>query len=231
MNEVDKILRIISHDLMGHAVSLRDASDLMLQYSHKWEKEQVDKYYCMMHETAKEQIDMLKALKIWMKTLTGRYYFRPVCFDFGYVLKSEFDDLKKLAEIKGVELELDVPDTLRITGDVQILCTVVRHLLSNGLKYTAKGGFVSLSVSDGNDKSDYDGYKVGKVTVSVCDTGIGMSCENLYSLDGSSHRAGTDGETGNGLGLVICRDLLKLHDSELHVFSEEGHGSRFWFEI
>ena len=69
-----------------------------------------------------------------------------------------------------------------------------------------------------------------KYTISIADTGIGMTVETLRAT--SLHpRRGTADEQGSGLGLSVCQELLEKHGSELHVESEEGKGSRFWFSI
>jgi len=55
--------------------------------------------------------------------------------------------------------------------------------------------------------------------------------QNLFSIDRQTLREGTAGEQSSGLGLIVCRDMLHRHGSMLQVESEEGKGSRFWFEI
>ncbi|MDR2971173.1 MAG: hypothetical protein LBU83_04505 [Bacteroidales bacterium] len=50
-------------------------------------------------------------------------------------------------------------------------------------------------------------------------------------MDRRHTRRGTAGETGTGLGLTVCREMLEKHGTTLHVESEVGQGSRFWFEI
>ena len=70
--------------------------------------------------------------------------------------------------------------------------------------------------------------------ISVTDTGIGMSDDqinNLFHLDSAHSRRGTAGEQGSGLGLIVCKELLEKHNTFLHVESEAGKGSRFWFAI
>jgi signal transduction histidine kinase len=107
-----------------------------------------------------------------------------------------------------------------------MLTTVVRNLLNNAVKYTSKGGTATLTISPGAGASTY--------TISVADTGTGMTAEQLQSLfrlDKPQSRRGTAGELGSGLGLIVCREMLQKHGSTLHVESETGKGSRFWFEI
>ena len=68
----------------------------------------------------------------------------------------------------------------------------------------------------------------------IVSVGIGMNHEQmqkLFRLDSAHSREGTAGEKGTGLGLIVCKEFLAKHDCELHVDSEEGKGSRFWFEV
>jgi signal transduction histidine kinase len=54
---------------------------------------------------------------------------------------------------------------------------------------------------------------------------------NLFRIDSNQSQRGTAGESGTGLGLVVCNELLEKHGSALQVESEAGKGSRFWFVI
>ena len=106
-----------------------------------------------------------------------------------------------------------------------MLSTVVRNLLTNAVKFTASGGTVSLSVEPAAK---------GKHIVSVSDNGLGMSREQLqqlFRLNSSHSRKGTSGEQGSGFGLIVCRELVEKHGTTLNMESEEGKGSRFWFEL
>jgi len=63
---------------------------------------------------------------------------------------------------------------------------------------------------------------------------MGMSAEqihNLFRLDRNQSSRDTNGETGVGLGMIVCREFLEKHGCKLLVESEEGKGSRFWFVV
>ena len=129
-----------------------------------------------------------------------------------------------MAERREIAFEALLPPTVVVTADVNMLVTVVRNLLTNAVKFTASGGKVSLQINERN----------GKYAVSVSDTGVGMTSEqvqSLFRIDSKVSREGTAGEQSSGLGLIVCRDMLHKHGIELLVESEEGKGSRFWFEV
>ena len=112
-----------------------------------------------------------------------------------------------------------------------MLATVVRNLLSNAVKFTPAGGTVTLEVKSFGEPSS---ILNSQFSISVADTGIGMTEEeinSLFRLDSARSRRGTAGEQGSGLGLIVCKELLEKHGSVLHVESTPGNGSRFWFTI
>jgi len=102
------------------------------------------------------------------------------------------------------------------------------------VKFTAERGKVALEVKEiKGDKIEKD-KEIKGVVVSVSDAGVGMTreqVENLFRIDRQQTRERTAGEQSSGQGLIVCRDLLQKHGSALHVESEAGKGSRFWFEI
>jgi len=138
-----------------------------------------------------------------------------------------------MAEDKGVIFHIQTPDITLVTGDYNMLTTVVRNLLINAVKFTAKGGKVTLDISQSGGRGATCHVSTA-YTVSVVDTGTGMNSEqinSLFHIDKPQSRRGTAGEKGSGLGLIVCRELLQKHGSTLHVESEEGKESRFWFEV
>ena len=135
------------------------------------------------------------------------------------------DIMIPVAEKKDIKIETFLPSGLRLRTDPDILKTVLRNLLSNAIKFTPPGGHIKLI-----------GMKLpgNYAKVSVSDTGIGMDAvtlDNLFSLEGLSNRPGTEGEPSSGLGLLLCRDLLKLQNIEMEIVSTAGRGTEISFEL
>jgi CheY-like chemotaxis protein len=129
------------------------------------------------------------------------------------------------ANKKGIELIIHIPESLQVFADENMLASTIRNLASNAVKFTPAGGKVSISAKATPD---------GKIEISVKDSGIGMDAEivhNMFKLDVSISRKGTDGEPSTGLGLLLCKDFIEKHGGKIWAESKEGKGSTFYFTL
>jgi len=124
----------------------------------------------------------------------------------------------------------DICGSINEAGDVTAFCdphmtnTVLRNLIGNALKFTPDSGTVTVSAHCHNDCAE----------IRVTDTGVGMSEEQidkLFKLETQRSTAGTRGERGTGLGLLICKDFVEKQDGTLSVESTIGEGSTFSFTL
>ncbi len=124
-----------------------------------------------------------------------------------------------------IVLELVVPERIpSVVADPGQLHQVLVNLVDNAIKYSPEGGPVSLSVANGD----------GAIRFSVADTGLGIPAsehrrifEKFYRLDPDMTR----GIGGTGLGLYICRELVRRMDGKIWVESKPGEGSTFFVEL
>jgi signal transduction histidine kinase len=129
------------------------------------------------------------------------------------------------AKAKEIEVTLDIPEGLEVFGDLNMFQATIRNLVSNALKFTARGGKVTVSAKLNSDKN---------IEISIEDTGVGMSQEmvkKLFRIDLKTNRKGTEGESSSGLGLLLCKEFVEKNGGEILVRSEEGKGSTFSFTI
>ena len=126
-------------------------------------------------------------------------------------------------ELVRQEVDYD-PELVPFGADVEKIDTVISNLFSNALKFTPAGGTVRLETF----------HTADRIWVSVTDSGIGIDedqhsrvFERFVQVDGSSSRQ----FAGTGLGLALAKELVELHGGQIHLRSELGHGSRFWFDL
>jgi signal transduction histidine kinase len=99
-----------------------------------------------------------------------------------------------------------------------MLDTILRNLISNAVKFTNKKGSITITATE----------MIRFVEISVSDTGIGMSKEDIQNaLDVSKHHTtpGTNQERGTGLGLIIIKDFIEKHNGRLTFSSKVGQGT------
>jgi signal transduction histidine kinase len=204
---------------------------LLTENADKLDAKTVSAYYHQLLKSADGLVDLLKNLLNWALIQTGRHIYQPSPINLVGALRSDIEVTKSMAARKEVVFEATTPTSALINADENMVVTVVRNLLANAVKFTAKGGQVTLDISQsGKDVA----RNVSTYVISVADTGAGMTPEQiqtLFRIDRKQSREGTAGEKGTGLGLIVCKEFIEKHGSTLHVESEAGKGSRFWFEL
>jgi signal transduction histidine kinase len=143
--------------------------------------------------------------------------------DLVELVREEASSLRPQARDKQIEVALQLPaGPLRLPMDAMRVGQVLLNILNNALKFTPPRGRVRVEVTE-------DAHEV---TVSVQDSGIGISSEHLprlfqkfYQVDPSTTRS----HGGAGLGLAISKAIVEAHGGKIGVLSQPGHGSTFWF--
>jgi signal transduction histidine kinase/ligand-binding sensor domain-containing protein len=220
----DKFFSIIAHDLRNPFNTILGLADMALGNDNHAEHEKIRKTLADIRDTAKHTFDLLQNLLIWARTQTGALDFLPVSFDLSERISENVDLVKSQAEKKNISVSCNDGSPVMVTGDIRMIDTVLRNLLTNAIKFTEQQGGVSVSVTEQEDQ----------VEVTVRDTGIGIAEENIariFLLDNKYTRKGTEKERGSGLGLILCREFIEKHNGTIRVESKPGKGSSFIFTL
>jgi signal transduction histidine kinase len=177
----------------------------------------------MMERNTQNLIELVNDLLDAAKLESGTLQLELAPTNLRTLVHEICEPLEPLAREKGIALTQELPTDLPpARADRAKLRRIIVNLLSNALKFTPKGGRVTVRAELFN----------ASLRISVADTGVGIAAEDLPLLfdkyEQARHRA-TRGEKGTGLGLYITRQLVELHGGTIHVESEVGRGSTFSF--
>ena len=220
----DKFFSIIAHDLKNPFNTLMGFSELMLLNMDAYDKKQISEFINIIHTTSKNAYSLLENLLDWSRSQTGRIEIKPDIINLYSLVEENINLLKGIAGNKNISLINDVNSDTLAYADPNMINTVIRNLISNAIKYTSKGGNVTVS-------SEVNGEFA---VIHVSDSGIGIKAENiekLFRIDVNYSTRGTEDEQGTGLGLILCKEFIQKNNGTIGVESTYGEGSRFTFRL
>ncbi len=216
----DTFFSIISHDLRGPFNVLLSMTQLLEEHLDAYSQEKIRQSVRHIRTSAERLHALLENLLTWSRLQRGSMNYTPQTIDLSEIVNRNVTLFLANAEQKGVLLTNTSPEASMVYADANMVDTVIRNLISNALKFTWKGGSVTVSSRRGEES----------LFLSVTDSGIGMneaSLDRLFRLDTSYHKDGTAGEKGTGLGLNLCKELIEKNGGVIEVDSEIGKGSTF----
>ena len=220
----DKFFSILAHDLKNPFNSIIGISELLVSDYHEIDDERKIQLIKAINEASDKTYALLINLLEWASFQRNAIEYKPQKVDLYELAVFVISSIDSQAFKKNISLKSEIPRGITIFADIQMLQTILRNLLSNAVKFTNTGGTVSLSFEPG------DRF----VEISVIDSGIGISEKkigHLFMIDDKHSESGTGGETGTGLGLMLCREFVEKHGGQIRVESEVGKGSKFSFSM
>jgi signal transduction histidine kinase len=220
----NKFFSIIAHDLKNPFHSVMGYSHLLsTDYSNFTEKER-RKFASDIHQSTNTIFRLLQNLLDWSGSQTGKLIVTPMETEYNRILDNSVSVLHTLAQQKKIKLNYPYSEGLMIYADPQMIETVLRNLINNAIKFTPENGTVHITAQQTGTE----------VTITVTDTGVGISDEdvrNLFRIDSKVKRKGTNDEDGSGLGLILCYEFIIKNNGTIQVESKPGKGSSFIVRI
>ncbi|MBR9918907.1 PAS domain S-box protein [bacterium] len=219
----DKLYSIIAHDLKGAFFGINGMIELLIdelkESKSKLRIENSIKTLSLVHLSSKNAYELLENLLDWIRVQNGQISVEKEKVSIAKLLTDSISIFETSAAKKGVAVNMQSSD-IHIMGDVNMLSTVFRNLISNAIKYSEKDDEIKVDIKE-------NGHSVA---VSIKDSGIGMTSEikdQLFDKNNRPQRRGTLSEKGTGLGLLLCKELVEVHNGTITVISEENNGSEF----
>ncbi len=219
----DKLFSIIGHDLKGPLSNILGFSQLLSKpgdYS-------ADKSLAFTEAIYKSALSinaLLDNLLQWARLQQFRVVVKPEPFSPFEIFEKVSEFFKTTAELKKIRIENKIDPSLKIRADVEMVTTVARNLVSNAIKFTPEGGEVRFEA----------GIENSECTIWVIDNGVGMDPDvtaNLFIQGQNKSSAGTSGEKGTGLGLLICKEFIEKNNGKIGLASIPGTGSSFFISL
>jgi two-component system, cell cycle sensor histidine kinase DivJ len=217
----NRFLAVVSHELrtplnaiIGFSEMLTDADEMRIDGARRRE------YARLINEAGGHLLGVVNSILDVSRLETGDFQIVPETFEPAPVIAGCCDLLSLKAKSAGVALHSRLPSQLpQIVADPRALKQIVINLAANALKFTNRGGTVTIDA----------GVEGQSLVVSVADTGIGIAPEHsgrlgdpFFQVRGSYARS----HDGSGLGLSIVKGLARLHGGEVEVRSRVGEGTR-----
>ncbi|PLX21903.1 MAG: hypothetical protein C0597_02960 [Marinilabiliales bacterium] len=219
----DKFFSIIAHDLKNPFNDLMGFTQLLALNIEKYDKAKIEQFAHIIHQSSKLAYNLLENLLDWSRAQSGTLKFKPEKISIDKLIHENISLLESTARNKNIKIYSEVDQHVYAFADKNMVKTIIRNLISNAIKYTNQGGHINVR------------SKCGKgCEISVSDTGIGISHENIdkiFKIDESFSTVGTEREKGTGLGLILCKEFVEKNGGKLWVKSEPNIGSTFMFTL
>jgi PAS domain S-box-containing protein len=220
----DKFFSIIAHDLRNPFNAIIGFCELLRTDFSDMDDHQKLNLLELINISSQTAYNLLENLLQWARTQTDKINYDPVEFNLSESVKAVMDLHCVTARKKGVKLKNQIDNKTLVYADKNMISTVLRNLVSNAIKFSNPNGDIIVSSN----------LKTDMVEVHVADSGIGMNRESLtklFRIDTYYSTAGTMGESGTGLGLIICKEFVEKNSGRIKASSSEGSGTTVSFTL
>ncbi|MBP1713154.1 MAG: integral rane sensor signal transduction histidine kinase [Deltaproteobacteria bacterium] len=213
----------MAHELRTPLTSIKEGTSLLLEGVGGGTTDTQKKLLKIISVESHRLIDLVNASLDLSKIEAGMMTFNFTPAEVSTLLRRVVTEIRPWALAKGVRVEVhDSPDLPPVSMDTERILQVLRNLIGNAIKFTPDGGMVTI-LARREEK---------KVFVTVKDTGIGISKENLTDIF-EKYRQGNPNHSeyikGTGLGLAIVKHIVAAHGGNVWAESDPGQGSSFTF--
>jgi len=243
----------VSHELRTPLFNIKSFIETLYEYGENLSHAEQREFL----ETANRETDRLTRLVndvLDLSKLESCKLYNLEAVDLAQPIEQTLRTYQLNARDKGIELIQDLdPDLPPVFGHYDLLLQVFTNLVGNALKFTEAGGKVAMRAyllgadhpSQGDRQSPFlsppaDSLEHGafaqdskRVRIEIADTGIGIDAEDRHAIFERFFRVENRVHTleGTGLGLSIVRSIIEKHRTRVHLVSEVGVGTTFWFDL
>lgn len=217
----DRLIGVLAHDLRAPISTLRGLFNLMIDksISHEEFVEMTPTVFGKLEQTS----DFLDTLLFWINSQVDGKQTDVRLFSMAQLIQKELEHLDDKITQKELNISLNIDKDTQAFAEPNSIRIVIHNFLTNAIKFSARGGLIEIFCS----------VKTGKAFFCIKDSGVGISEQQLANLFKSrvSSLPGTENETGTGMGLLFCKDLIEKYKGNIWVESQLGKGSSLCFDL
>jgi len=216
----NKIFSVIAHDLRSPVVNILYMLNLLKEKEYK---EKYDTFANSSIQYAQMVISLLENMLVWGRGQEDKIKYSPDILNLADIILTNMSIFKETSDKKEISVNFTQVGSSLAFFDKDLMDIIIRNLFSNAVKYTPRGGRISILLKERSPEE-------GGILLKICDNGIGIppaKQKYLFTSAGISSTPGTEKEKGTGLGLKLCHELVLLNKGTLTVESREGEGSCF----
>lgn len=222
----------VSHELRTPLFNIKSFIETLHEYGEDLSDGERKEFL----ETANHETDRLTRLVndvLDLSRLESSRQYPIEAVDISQPIEQTLRTHRLNARDKQIELRQDVePNLPPAMGNYDLLLQVFTNLVGNALKFSEPGGQVMLRAHQIVPPGDSPGHE-GYIRIEISDTGIGIAPEDQQAIFDRFFRVENRVHTleGTGLGLSIVKNIIEKHNSQVHLVSEVGIGTTFWFDV
>lgn len=214
----NKLFSIISHDLRSPLFTLNSVIDHLDTDLESMPKDELRMWHDTIRKSAKTSLSVAENLLKWARFEDGSFHYDPTDIDLPTLFSNVCPMLEECAKTKEISIEFSTNKQINVRADQTMLHSVLQNIVSNAIKFTPNNGTISISTESDSDHAH----------ITVKDSGLGMTpktLENLFKIEATYSKEGTNGEKGSGLGLSLCKQFTEKMDGSILVESNEKNGT------
>jgi signal transduction histidine kinase len=216
----NRIFSVIAHDLRSPVVNILYRLNLLKEKEYR---EEYESFANSSIEYAQMVINLLENMLVWGREQEDKIKYTPERQDLANLILTNLSIFKETADKKEISVNFTQVGSPIAYFDKDLLDIVIRNILSNAVKYTYRGGRISILLKDKSSTSE-------GVMLKICDNGVGIpeaKQKKLFTSGDIESTYGTENEKGTGLGLKLCHELIRINKGTITIESTPGEGTCF----
>ncbi|MBP7654398.1 hypothetical protein KA977_13310 [Candidatus Dependentiae bacterium] len=218
-NTKNKFFGIIAHDLKSPFNPILGFTEILenLFLKQKGGTKQLE-YIKHIKNSAEKGFKLLNNLLDWAQIQTGEIKFNPEKNNIKDIIYEVISLTEEQAKIKNINIICEIKNSEILYIDYNMIYATIRNLISNAIKFTNKNGEIKVKLLK----------EENKIILLIIDNGVGISnehIEKIFDVSSKYSTLGTNGESGTGLGLILCKEFVEINKGKIEIKSKINQGT------